>query len=51
MYLPNRDELSLRHVLALPNASSTGFEWMSRSCIETTDAAPLPSTVLLLRSR
>lgn len=25
MYLPKRDELSLRFVLALPNASSTGL--------------------------
>ena len=34
MYLPKRDELLLRTVVALPNASSTGFDWISRSFTE-----------------
>ena len=31
MYLPNREELSLRIVFALPNASRIGFDCKSRS--------------------
>lgn len=41
MYLPNRDELSLRVVLALPNASMIGL--VARICSSTSD---IPAAVV-----
>eukprot|EP01139_Manchomonas_bermudensis_P019489 Amastigsp_a676848_41.p4 type:complete len:136 gc:universal Amastigsp_a676848_41:625-218(-) len=46
MYLPNRELLSLRSVLALPNASRIGFDSMSLVLIRSASAVPLETCAM-----